>query len=71
MFSRQEPPRDGPTPGLVCSLPNVPRQVLRILERMLATDPTHRSQKMVEVCRQLEITRNLELLPEVFLKVTD
>ncbi|MBV9689454.1 MAG: protein kinase [Ktedonobacteraceae bacterium] len=71
MFSRREPPRDGLTSELVRGLSGVPKQVLRVLERMLATDPAHRTQKMTEVCRQLEITRNLELLPEVFLKVTD
>jgi serine/threonine protein kinase len=70
LLSRQEPPIDGVSNQDIEALA-IPTQVKRLLRRMLALHPADRFQKMTQVCRQLDLTRNLELLPEVYLFVTD
>lgn len=70
LLSRQEPPIDGLNNEALEAF-QVPTQIKRLLRRMLAPSPSDRFQKMTQVCRQLDATRNLELLPEVYLLVTD
>jgi serine/threonine protein kinase len=70
MLSRQEPPSGGVSNQAINTL-QAPTQIKRILQKMLAPYPEDRFENAPQLCRQLEITRNLELLPEVYLLVTD
>jgi serine/threonine protein kinase len=70
LLTRWEPPKEGLNNQTLEALP-VPTQIKRLLRRMLAPDPADRFQKMTQVCRQLDATHNFDLLPEVYLLVTD
>lgn len=70
LLARSEPPADGPHDQEIEAL-TVPTQIMRLLRRMLAQNPADRFQDMTQVCRQLDATRNMELLPDVYLLVTD
>jgi serine/threonine protein kinase len=71
LLSRREPPKDGLSNQAINALQGVPTQIKRLLQRMLAPHPADRFQNIIQVCRQLDMTRNLELLPEVYLLITD
>jgi serine/threonine protein kinase len=71
MLGRKAPPSEGfLSPAHIEALP-VFGQVKQILLRMLAADPAERFPDAVQLRRRLDTTTNLELLPEVYLLVTD
>ncbi|OLE34547.1 MAG: hypothetical protein AUG45_04185 [Ktedonobacter sp. 13_1_20CM_3_54_15] len=72
MLARRAPPANGLTPAQIDTLPaQVPEQLKRTLRRMLAPQPDGRFQQTVQLRRQLDLTQKFELLPEVYLLVTD
>ncbi len=72
LLARHAPPANGLTPAQIDTLPaQVPEQVKRTLRRMLAPQPGERFQQTVQLRRQLDLTQKFELLPEVYLLVTD
>jgi serine/threonine protein kinase len=71
MLARRAPPAEGfLTPAHIEALP-VFGQVKQILLRMLAIDPGDRLGQTVQLRRRLDVTTRLELLPEVYVLVTD
>ncbi|HEV8194668.1 MAG TPA: serine/threonine-protein kinase, partial [Ktedonobacterales bacterium] len=64
------PPSEGPTRADLDALP-VTGQVRRVLAQLVARDPDRRYQSALEVLRALDFTRQYELLPEVYLVLTD
>jgi serine/threonine protein kinase len=71
MLARKTPPSEGfLTSTHIEALP-VFEQIKQILLRMLAIDPAGRFPDAVQLRRRLDSTNNLELLPEVYLLVTD
>ncbi len=70
LLARSAPPSDGITEQHVKAL-QVPTPTKRILLKMLAPDPTARFQQAVQLRRQIDLTQKFELLPEVFLQVTE
>src|SRR5579885_2865954 len=71
MLSRREPPPDGISRRLIESLERLPRSMKDLLDHMLAPHPADRFTQMTQVRRLLEQTRRFELLPEVYLLVTE
>lgn len=70
MLARKPPPSKGYlTHEQIEALP-VYGQIKQILLRMLALDPQDRFSQAVQLRRRLDVTNNLELLPEVYLLVT-
>lgn len=71
MLSRHDPPPDGITRSHIDALGRIPRSMKNLLGQMLAPNPADRFEQMIQLCRQLEQTRKFELLPEVYLLVTE
>lgn len=70
LLARSAPLSSGITEQHVKAL-QVPTPIKRILLKMLAPDPTARFQQAVQLRRQIDLTQKFELLPEVFLQVTE
>jgi serine/threonine-protein kinase len=71
MLSRHEPPPDGITRSHLDALGRIPRSMKDLLAQMLAPAPADRFEQMTQLSRQLEQTRKFELLPELYLLVTE
>jgi len=70
LLARSTPPSDGITEQHVKAL-QVPTPIKRTLLKMLAPLPSERFQQAVQLRRQIDLTQKFELLPEVFLLVTE
>jgi superfamily I DNA and/or RNA helicase/serine/threonine protein kinase len=70
MLKRQSPPTDGLTSALVDALA-IPTQIKTLLKRMTALEPSARFAQTTQMRRQLEVTKTFQLLPDVYLLVTD
>jgi len=70
MLKRQAPPADGLTSELIDAL-HAPAQIKGLLKRMAALEPSARFAQTTQMRRQLEVTHTFQLLPEVYLLVTD
>jgi serine/threonine-protein kinase len=71
MLSRNAPLPDGITGSHITALGRIPQSMRNLLARLLAPNPTERFEQMTQICRLLEQTRQFELLPEVYLLVTE
>lgn len=72
VLAGQAPPPEGLAPEVIdARLPRVPTSMRRVLQQMVALDPTTRYETAVQLRRALEFTRQFEPLEEVYLVVTE